>query len=242
VPDRRRHRGPHPEDERLFAPANSQRIGVATSHLSWLLSRDYAIASALKLVGDRFVLDARQRLAVRRCACSNAACVRRSQHHIPAERISGRRLDIDGFNLLLTVEAALAGGVLLRGRDGCVRDMASVHGSYRKVEETLPALAAIGETVELLGPVGCTWWLDRPVSNSGRVSQLIQEMATRRGWPWQTQLVPDPDPLLRISSNTVVTADSVILDAAEEWFDLASVVVARVSPGAWIVPDSPPLP
>ena len=215
---------------------------MATSHLSWLLSRDYVIASSLKLVGDRFGLDARQRLAVRRCACSDAARLRRSQHQLPAEQISGRQLDIDGFNLLMTIEAALSGGVLLRGRDGCLRDMASVHGSYRKVEETLPALAAIGETVESLGPDGCTWWIDRPVSNSGRVSQLIQDVATRHGWPWQTQLVPDPDPLLRISSNTVVTADSVILDAAEEWFDLASVVVARVSPGAWIVPDSPPLP
>src|SRR6266404_1471952 len=43
---------------------------------------------------------------------------------------------IDGFNLILTLESALGGGVMLVGRDGCYRDMASVHGTYRRVEET----------------------------------------------------------------------------------------------------------
>lgn len=236
MPDRRQHRGPHPEDARLFASCCWPSIQMATVHLSWLLSRNYVITSALKLVGDRFALDARQRLAVRRSACSDAARTRRVQHQAQADQIRGRVLDIDGFNLLTNVEAALGGGVILRGRDGCLRDMASVHGSYRKVAETLPALAAIGEVLATLQPAACIWWLDRPVSNSGRVSQLIMALAGRRNWPWQTQLVADPDPLLQESSNIVVTADSVILDKTRAWFDLASIVVAEVTPDAWIVP------
>ena len=38
--------------------------------------------------------------------------------------------------MLTTIEAALAGGVILAARDGAYRDMASMHGSYRKVAET----------------------------------------------------------------------------------------------------------
>ena len=50
-PDRRRHRGAHPEDARLFEPSRLEGLRVAVSELSWLLSRGYQTKSALKLVG-----------------------------------------------------------------------------------------------------------------------------------------------------------------------------------------------
>ncbi len=69
MPDQRQHRGPHPEDTQLFAPEYWPRLREATRDLSWLLSRGYASPSALKLVGDRYSLNVRQRIAVARCAC-----------------------------------------------------------------------------------------------------------------------------------------------------------------------------
>jgi hypothetical protein len=238
VPDHRQHRGPHPQDEQLFAPGHWPAIGSAVEHLSWLLTQQYAPASSLKLVGDHFGLDKRQRLAVQRSACSDTARRRRARHCVAEEQVRGAVLDIDGLNLLTTVEAALAGGVLLRGRDGCLRDMASVHGSYRQVAETEPALRAIGAGLKSLGPAQCHWWLDRPVSNSGRLSRLILDMADLYGWPWTTQLVADPDAVLRESPHVVVTADSVILDQVQRWYDLASPIVAACRPHARIVPAS----
>jgi hypothetical protein len=121
--------------------------------------------------------------------------------------------------------------------------MASIHGSYRKVEETLPALRMIGQYLQGIAPRKCIWWLDRPVSNSGRVSRIIQELAMGEGWSWQTQLVSDPDPLLRQSSDVVITADSVILDGCSSWANLGAEIVARGVPDAWVIPlgavDSP---
>lgn len=236
MPDRRRHRGPHPDDTHLFAQCQWPRLRAAVEHLAWLLSREYAIASSLKLVGDRFDLDARQRLAVRRSACSDAARDHRAMRQVQAEQVRAASLDLDGFNILTSIEAALAGGVLVRGRDGCLRDMASMHGSYRRVAETMPALEVIGRVLADLAPGSCVWWLDRPVSNSGRLSQMIIELASRQGWSWRVELVTDPDPVLRQSTHVVVTADSAILDDCRAWFDLASLVVAREVPSAWIVP------
>jgi hypothetical protein len=76
------------------------------------------------------------------------------------EQLTGRLLLIDGYNLLITVEAALAGGVVLRARDGTYRDMASVHGTFRKVQETLPAIELIGLLLARHGATQCTWYLD----------------------------------------------------------------------------------
>ena len=64
MPDTRTHRGPHPEDAKLFAPAAWPALREATAELCWLLSRHYAAPSALKLVGDRHQLSARQRAAL----------------------------------------------------------------------------------------------------------------------------------------------------------------------------------
>ena len=66
MPDQRQHRGRHPADSRLFAPAEVPVLRQATEELSWLFARGYSQRAALKLVGDHFGLRERQRLAVLR--------------------------------------------------------------------------------------------------------------------------------------------------------------------------------
>jgi hypothetical protein len=196
MPDRRIHRGPHPDDEKLFAPSQWETLRRATAELSWLLSRGYAPESALKLVGDRHALVARQRLAVARCACGDAEAASRARRLVPVDAFRRRALWLDGYNVLTSIEAALAGGVILAARDGAYRDMASMHGTYRKVAETLPALRLLGEMLNYWGPRECVWYLDRPVSNSGRLKTIIEQLASSNGWAWRVALVNNPDQML----------------------------------------------
>src|SRR6185312_11870061 len=127
----RKHRGPHPEDRQLFAHENLPALREAVSELSWLLSRNYAIKGALKLVGDKFSLTERQRLGVSRATCSDQSKSGRAASRIELESLRQRQLIVDGFNLIITVEAALSLGPLFICRDGCLRDLSCVHGSYR---------------------------------------------------------------------------------------------------------------
>ena len=235
MPDRRSHRGPHPEDERLFGVEATPTLRRAAGDLCWLLSRRYAQQSALKLVGDRYDLIARQRTALGRCVCGDAERSDRLGRRLATDAVAGRSLWLDGYNVLTNVEAALAGGVILLGRDGTYRDMASMHGSYRKVEETRPALELIGTVAASLELSECCWYLDRPVSNSGRLKGIIEEIAARCGWRWSVQLVPDPDSLLAETDQIVATADSAILDRCGRWFNLARETIDRHVPGAWVV-------
>ena len=241
MPEKRQHRGPHPQDHALFAPPQWPRLRAAVMDLSWLLSRGYADAAALKLVGDHYQLTTRQRTAVRRCACSDAALAGRAGREVGHKSIRGRRLQIDGFNIITTVEAALAGGVLIGGRDRCLRDMASMHGTYRKVRETLPAAALIGRTLAALGIGEARWVLDRPVSNSGRLRVVLLELARLHGWPWEVELSDHADRTLVESGEIVASADSVILDRCAAWFNLGRAVLAtclsRVEPVELGTPD-----
>jgi hypothetical protein len=224
------HRGQHPGDEERFAPGVTARLRQAVFELSWLWSRGYADESTLKLVGDRHALDARQRLAVRRCACTDEALAARSARRAPRAAVRGAPLLIDAFNLVLSIEAALGGAVLLLGRDGCIRDMAGVHGSYRKVAETRPALEVLARTLASLGAGPCRWFLDKPVSNSGRLRALILATARLHGFDWEAELVPDPDAELQrdAAAALVVSSDHVILDHCGGWFPLATEAVAQL--------------
>jgi hypothetical protein len=149
--------------------------------------------------------------------------------------LAGCRIEIDGYNVLTTIEAALSGGVLLLARDGALRDMASMHGSYRKVDETQPALELIGQTLAGFGVSEALWLLDRPVSNSGRLKKIIEDLAAERGWTWQVELVHDPDAELTQSDAIIATADSGILDLCGTWCNLARETVERHVTTAWVL-------
>ncbi len=225
VPGKPAHRGPDPRDALAFASASLPALRGAAADFCWLLSRGYATNSALKLVGDRFNLTERQRQAVRRSACSDQARARRLARRCEATGLAGCDLLLDGFNILTTIEAALGGAVVLSCRDETFRDIAGLHGTYRRVAETAPALDVLGEAVSGLCISHCRWLFDRPVSNSGRNRGLFLDYALEHGQEWSVELVDDPDPILKKSAEIVATADSAVLDECARWFNLARHVV-----------------
>ena len=85
----------------------------------------------------------------------------------------------------------------------------------------------IGEVLEQLDAAECCWFLDRPVSNSGRLATIIREIAGERSWQWDARLENDVDPVVSESSNVVASADSVILDRCNHWCNLAREVIDR---------------
>ena len=235
MPDKRTHRGPHPADEKLFATGAISNLRTAIADFSLLLTRGYAEKGALKLVGDRFSLTQRQRLAIMRSACSDQQLTSRSQRCVLLENLAGQSIAIDGYNVLITVEAAMSGGVIFKGRDGCFRDLASVHGTYRKVTETIPAVELIGQFLREVSAGKALWLLDSPVSNSGRLKTLIGELARKNNWNWQIELLLSPDAELKKTDLIVASSDSVVLDGCKGWVNLATGIIKQKLPSAWII-------
>jgi len=234
-PDTRQHRGAHPADSELFGPDQLAKLRVAVSELSWLLSRGYKMTSSLKLIGDRHGLRERQRLAVSRCACSDQDRQRRKAHCVAVEQLRNQPVIVDGFNLIITVEAALSKGPLFVGVDECIRDLSSVHGSYRSVQETDRAIAMIGEAFQRLAASSVSWLLDRPVSNSGRLAARLADYAVRNNYSWDVQVVFNPDAAIAASPAVAITSDSAVLDRVERWVDFKSYLLAREVPEAWMM-------
>jgi hypothetical protein len=235
MPDTRRHRGQHPDDAKLFTDQVVPALREAVSDLSWLLTRGYSEQSAAVLVGDRYRLTARQRLAVQRAACSDTALLHRQSTCLHIDGVRGQVSAIDGFNLLIILESALSGGNIFIGRDGSYRDLASIHGTYRAVEETATALELVGATLEQIGVAGVCWYLDAPVSNSGRLKMTLLVLAEERGWPWKVEVINNPDRALVESGCVIVSSDSWVVDRAPAWINLAQHIIDRHIPSARII-------
>jgi len=235
MPDTRTHRGPHPSDPKLFAGERLPELREAMADYCWLLTRDYSSDAALKLVGDRFQLAERQRMALKRGGCSARAAEQRKAKRVELDALAGQSLGVDGFNCLITVEAALSGGVVLRSIDGSHRDLASVHGTYRDVSETVDALRLLCTTLNAARPRAVTWYLDSPVSNSGRLATLMRESFEVEGLSWDVELVKNADRSLQEAGVVAASSDGWVLDSTPGWLDLTGATVQAAVPDAWVV-------
>jgi len=238
VPDRRKNRGPHPQDKQLFSPEFVPTLRRAVRDLSWLLSQGYAPPSSLKIVGDRYQLAARQRQAVMRSACSDPdrkLRLKKKKSIAQLQRLRGREIWLDGYNVLTTLETAMAGGVVLRGRDGSIRDIAGVHGTFRKVLQTEPAARLIGHTLARLDLYPCRWILDKPVSNSGRLRAFLLDLAALNNWVWMVELSDNPDRVLMQSKSLIASSDSDILSHCKHWFNVNSYIQEHWLPNAFLL-------
>ena len=235
MPDKRTHRGRHPADTKLFAPAAICDLRLAIGDFSLLLTKGYAEKSALKLVGDKFSLTQRQRLAIMRSACSDQHLESRNQRKIKIAELPDQPIAIDGYNILITIEAAMSDGIIFQGRDGCFRDLASIHGTYRKVTETIPAVQLIGQFLKEIAVAKAIWLLDSPVSNSGRLKTLIGQLAQKNNWNWEIKLLLSPDAELIKTDHIVASSDSIVLDRCKSWVNLARAIIEQKLPKAHLV-------
>ncbi len=227
MPDKRTHRGPAPGDKELFTGESVEILRRAVADYSLLLTKGYAEKSSLKLVGDRFSLTARQRLAVMRNSCTDNQLRQRKLKAITIDNAKQNSVVIDGYNLLITAESALSDGFIFLGRDGCCRDLASIHGTYRKVTETIPGIMLIGRFFAESGIASVKWLLDAPVSNSAKLKTLMAELSEENDWQWDINLSANVDKDLMKSQETVVTSDGVVLDNCKKWLNAGRMIVKK---------------
>jgi len=126
---------------------------------------------------------------------------------------------------LILLESALSGAYILKGRDGTYRDISSVHGSYKRVMQTENAILLIGEVLKKTGIQSARWYLDQPVSNSGRLKTKLLEISETHQFNWQVELDYSPDKVLAESDNIIISSDGWILEQDVRWFNLGALLI-----------------
>ena len=224
-------RGYVPKDIIEFGPKATEKLHAAAQELLFLMDRGYDTKSASTFVGNHHLLSERQRMALARIVSTTSAVQGRKQKELLQAPDS---LALDGFNTIITLEVALSGSLLLEGMDGTIRDLAGLRGSYRIVDKTIQAVELLIARLEYLGVRNALFYLDRQVSNSGRLQALLLDKATDREAEVQVELHPSVDCQLSRMEN-VVTADAIILDKCGNWYNLTRPLIQTAVPDAWIL-------
>lgn len=212
-------RGGGVNDEKEFSGESNKRLKKAAEHIRYLVNEGYAIKGASVFVGNHFLLSERQRLALVRSISSDEKLHLRKAKECMAEELNGRTVHIDGFNTIITLEIALCQSLLLSCMDGTIRDLAGLRGTYRIIEETRKAVEMIAVVLEHLKIKKAVFYLDAPVSNSGRLKSLIQHIWENHNNDLDIHVINDVDRALQ-EQECVITSDAIILDQCKSWFNL----------------------
>ena len=153
---------------------------------------------------------------------------------LPFECAKDGCLNIDGFNLIITLEVAISGSPILLGKDGVYRDLAGLRGTYRIIDKTDTAISLIGKTLQELSVPMVKFYLDSPVSNSGRLKTKILEYSEQWGMPVEVDLIPNVDAVLA-GKERIVTGDSIILYECKSWFNLSRKIIEEHIQDAWVI-------
>lgn len=227
-------RGFDTKDNKWFSEKAIKKLGIAQQEVRWLLDRGYKMGTIISFVGGHYQLASRQRIALQRATASKLQYEKRITTMLSMKSAKDDCIYIDGFNLIITLEVALSGSILILGNDGVLRDLAGLRGTYSIIEQTNTALEIIGKSLIQLAVPEVKVFLDAPVSNSGKLRNRILEYAIGWGIPVEVQLVPNSDIVLAKGAR-IVTGDSVLLDGCSSWLNLSKKIVDDYIKDAWIV-------
>ena len=224
-----KNRGKEASDDVLFGTLKMQsKLQEAVADMYYFLSRGYGEKATLVLVGNRYRLNSRQQQAVRGMSASQSQIEKRKTKEIESQHLAGKEIIIDGFNVLILLESILSNAYVFRGLDGFVRDLSSVYGTYKKVKQTSKALEIIAAFFTNEKIKKAHWLFDKPVSNSGRLKQMIEEMASIHNYDWKVELVNNPDKVIAESDWIAITSDAWILDNSKVNFNLIHYVLKQL--------------
>jgi hypothetical protein len=226
------NRGKESNDDNLFG-SEKMRVALknAVEDLCHLMSRGYSAKSALALVGNRYELNVRQQKAVQGMSASEYQIIIRTSRSLPASELQNKEVVIDGFNALILLESLLSGAYVFKGADGFYRDLSSVHGSYKKVNQTARAIELIATFYVEEKIANIRWYFDKPVSNSGKLKQLITGIAADNNYNWEVFLTNNPDKDLVVENKIAITSDAWILDNTDNNFNLIGYIAEKYSEG-----------
>lgn len=226
-------RGYSPDNQRDFTGLALETMEQAAEELYFLLNRGYPIKGASTFIGNHYLLSERQRIALARIVSSEKNIAARKTKQNYSANMAGSIVNIDGFNQIITLEIALSESPILLCMDETFRDLAGLRGTYSLIDKTDTAIRLIISELQSLYIKKAVFWLDAPVSNSGRLKKRIAEIGEEKNFEIEIQIVNNVDKILYGLSN-VISSDSIILDHCTSWLNLNEGILSRL-PGIWII-------
>lgn len=178
----------------------------------FLESKEYPGKAALKIVGDRYRLTGTQRMVLFRGIFSIDKALSR-KFKITTD-LKGKKLYLDGYNVLFTIMNYLLGKVLFIGNDGLLRDAGAGYGKIEKEEFFYKAIDLLFDWPGNSAVESMVIYLDRSVPNSDLHLKALERELRQSNINGKVNLVRLADEeLKRKRDGVIATSDSEIIAA-----------------------------
>jgi len=193
----------------------------AARDYSFLLDNGYPERPTLKLVGDRYRLTHPQRTVLFR-GMTSTGNARSRQSKITREP-KGKKLYVDGYNVLFTIMNYLLGKTVFISRDGFMRDSGGTYGGIEDETFFYKAVDLLFDFIKAIEVKPVIIYLDLPVSGSASHKNELERRMRRAEIEGEVVLAKPVDAQLKGKTDGIVaTSDSGIIDAVDcRIFDLA---------------------
>lgn len=223
-----RNRGKNTGDDTLFGSEKQiEKLKLAIQDMHYLLSKNYAEKASSELVGNHYRLKNRQIQMIRGASASENQIQNRKSKQLEISDVKDKTIYLDGFNVLILLESSLSNAYIFEEVDGCFRDLSGVHGTYKRVNQTFTSIELVATFFQKSKAEKLVWIFDKPVSNSGRIKQIILDFAIENNLNWEVELEFNPDKYLAENKDIIVSSDAWILDHCKNWFNLVGYLIGE---------------
>lgn len=205
----------------MFNPMGS-KIDKAAEDMKFLLDRGYNRTRVLDMVTDRYHLGKDQRNHLERFVFSQEGVEKRKNKLVSLDEIEKEKIVVDGYNILITMEAYLQDEKLIRGMDGLTRDNCRVFSNYCFDEETEEAVDEILSILKKASPSYVLFVFDSQISKSGELSAFVRKRIKYHGLQGDARAVKNADREIKELNWVTVSSDRIIVDHVDKVLDLFS--------------------
>jgi hypothetical protein len=184
-------------------------IERAIEDFRYLINRGYKKDVALNFVANHYKLSKEDRLKIIRTTHSDEEINLTKRKLKRLKDFEGKTIYIDGFNVLIGLEALIKGHEIVLCDDNIYRDFENVYGKYKINNYTDKAIELLLEILKHY-KVRAIIYLDAQVSKSGILAKRIRERMKGLGIDGDVFCVKNCDYELK-HKDVVATSDSIII-------------------------------
>jgi hypothetical protein len=204
------------------------KIKKAAEDLKYLLDRDYNKRTALNLVVNHYKSSDSERNYLQRYVFSDRDIELHMSRLYPIEKIAMGDVIIDGYNVLVTVEAILGGKELVKGMDGFLRDNSAIFSRYIFDKNTKKALKKTVLTLKEYMPRSVLFLFDSQMSHSGELASYVRCKLNELGLSGDARTSRIVDKEIVDMNGITVTTDSIIIEKVDRVVDIGSAIYERL--------------
>lgn len=209
----------------LLTPDRKWNLFQAATDFFFFQNRSYPRAAALDLTGNKYNLNAFERMLLHRGLFSQQEALARRSKRVMGDSWQQSLLAIDGHNVQITIESYIDGRPLLKANDGAMRDLAGQSSLFRYSERSNLAIDMLFRFFEEFRPKEVLFLFDQPMSHSGELASVYRTRLKKARIAGDARAVPVPENEIPYGDCFAASSDGAVIRASRGWLDLASRVV-----------------